>query len=327
MGRKRLKKLLFMILAAFASCAAARTPAAETYHLIPGQFGPNSGPDGNSIFLDAPLGLILVDTGRHPEHTERLLAYARERGRPIVAVFNTHWHLDHSSGNGLIRAAFPRAQLYASNAIDGALPTFLRQSREDAERQLAAGQIPEAQREEVRRFLAVMDDPEALRPTRPVTRSGMQRVAGRRLQVNLAPFAATEGDVWLYDPAARLLIAGDLVVTEVPFMDTACAEGWRRALDALAATPFTTLIPGHGEPMTHDQFLVWRTAFGNLLDCGGSDRPRADCIAGWRRDAAIFMRPGRERMVDAMVGYYVDSRLRAAPEERQHYCRPLRAAA
>ena len=37
-------------------------------------------------------------------------------------------------------------------------------------------------------------------------------VAGRRLQVNLAAYAATEGDVWIYDPALRLVIAGDLVV-------------------------------------------------------------------------------------------------------------------
>src|SRR3954470_868363 len=155
-GRRCVKRFLFLvlILLGFASGAnAARPPASEPYHLIPGQFGPNSSPDGNFIFLDAPEGLILVDTGRHPEHTERLIAYAREGGRPIVAVFNTHWHLDHSSGNGLVRAAFPRARIYASNAIDGALPTFLRESREDAERRLAAGQVPEAQRAEVRRFL------------------------------------------------------------------------------------------------------------------------------------------------------------------------------
>ena len=321
-----MKKLLVLILLGFASMAAAAPRVAPTnYHLIPGQFGPNSSPDGNSIFLDAPQGLILVDTGRHPEHTQRLIDYARERGRPIVAVFNTHWHLDHSSGNGLVRAAFPQVQIYASNAVDGALATFLRTSREGVERRLAAGQIPEAQQGEVRRFLAVMDHADMLRPTRPVTRSAVQNIAGRRLQVNIAPFAATEGDVWLYDPRTRLLIAGDLVVTEVPFMDTACAEGWRRALDVLAATPFTILIPGHGDPMTREQFLVWRSAFGNLLDCGASERPRADCIAGWRRDAAIFMRPGRERMIDEMVGYYIDSRLRAPPEERQHYCRPLHA--
>jgi len=323
------KQLLFLILLGFAACGAARAPASASasYHLIPGQFGPESSPDGNSILLDAPEGLILVDTGRHPEHTQRLIAYARERGQPIAAIVNTHWHLDHSSGNGLVRAAYPQAPVYASNAVDGALATFLRRSREDAERRLASGSLSEAQQGEVRRFLGVMDHPEWLRPTRPVVRSGAQRIAGRRLQVNLAPFAASEGDVWLYDPASRLVVAGDLVVTEVPFMDTACAEGWRRALDGIAAMPFITLIPGHGEPMTHAQFLIWRTAFGNLVDCGSSDRPRADCIAGWRRDAAIFMRPGRERMIDEMVGYYIDSRLRAAPEERQHYCRPLRATA
>jgi glyoxylase-like metal-dependent hydrolase (beta-lactamase superfamily II) len=326
-GEARVKKILFLVMLGFAACAAARAPAPAPYHLIPGQFGPNSSPDGNSVLLDAPEGLILVDTGRHAEHTQRLIDYAHARGRPIVAVFNTHWHLDHSSGNGLVRAAFPHAEIYASNAVDGALATFLRESREDAERRLAAGQLPAAQQDEVRHFLATMDHAEALRPTRPVTRSGMQRIGGRPLRVNLAPFAATEGDVWLYDPAARLLVAGDLVVTEVPFMDTACAEGWRRALDLIAATPFRVLIPGHGDPMTHAQFLAWRTAFDNLLDCGASDRPRAICVAGWRRDAAIFMRPGRERLVDGMVGYYLDSRLRAAPEERQHYCRPLRAAA
>src|SRR6185436_20904869 len=88
------------------------------WHLIPGTLEPDRGPDGNSVFLDAPDGLILVDTGRHPAHRDRLLAYASERGRPIVAIFNTHWHLDHSTGNAELRAAFPQAPLYATNAID-----------------------------------------------------------------------------------------------------------------------------------------------------------------------------------------------------------------
>ena len=30
--------------------------------------------------------------------------------------------------------------------------------------------------------------------------------------------------------------------------------------------------------------------------------------------------PGREAMTDDYVGYYIDSRLRAAPEERARYC-------
>lgn len=313
-------KVLF---AAFVALLAAAGPAARlpptNFHLVPGTMAPGRGPDGNSVFLVAPRGLILVDTGRHPEHRDRLLAYARERGLPIVAIFNTHWHLDHSTGNAEIRAAFPRADLYASNAIDGALAGFLRDSRASAERALVAGQIPEANRAEVQRFFDVMDHPEALRPTRPVTRSADMTIGGRRLRVNLAPFAATEGDVWIYDRRAKLVVAGDLAVTLVPFLDTACAEGWRKALDAIAATDFTTLIPGHGEPMDKPRFLVWRTAFDNLLDCAASDRTREACVAGWKRDAAIFI-PAGETRVESMVGYYIDSRLRAAPDERERYC-------
>ncbi len=302
------------------ACAPAAAQSPQPYHLVPGSLQPGRGPDGNSIFLDAPEGLILVDTGRHPEHRDQLLAYARRRGRPIAAIVNTHWHLDHTTSNGEIRAAHPAAQVYASEAIEGALTGFFVRSRASTQRALDAGQIPEANRAEVRRAFAVMDDPGALRPTRPVTRSGAMRIAGRRLQVNLARYAATAGDVWLYDPSTRVAIVGDLVVAAVPFMDTACPEGWRRALGEIEATPFTILIPGHGEPMDRAAFATWRTAFDNLLDCGASDRPRADCIAGWRRDAARFIPAGREAMVDNLAGYYIDSRLRAAPEERRRYC-------
>ncbi len=300
-----------------------RAPASPGWHLVPGQIDPQGrkGPDGNSIFLDAPQGLILVDTGRHPEHSAALLAYSRERGRPIAAIFNTHWHLDHSTGNTEIRAAFPNAPLYASNAIEGALTGFIARSRRSTEQALAAGQIPENARPEIVRAFDVMDHPDRLRPTRPVTRSGMQNVAGRRLQVNLAEYAATEGDVWIYDPALRLVIAGDLVVGPVPFMDTACPEGWRMALGQIAATPFATLIPGHGDVMDRAAFLAWRAAYEAFMDCGQSDRPKAECIAGWRRDAARFIPAGGERIVENLAGYYIDSRLRASPEERARYCR------
>jgi glyoxylase-like metal-dependent hydrolase (beta-lactamase superfamily II) len=304
---------------------AAASPAKRdpSWHLIPGSFEPGRQPDGNSIFLDAPEGLILIDTGRHPDHQGKLLAYARQRGRPIAAIINTHWHLDHSGGNAEMRAVFPRALLYASNAVNGALTGFLARSRAGAEEYLASGHASPEQEAEIRGDFAAMDDPASLRPTRPVTRSARMRIAGRMLDVRLAPFAATEGDVWLYDPRAKLVVAGDLVVPMVPFLDTACPEGWRKALDAIAALPFATLIPGHGDPMTKPQFLSWRAAFGNLLDCAASSATKAQCVAGWKHDASAFIPPG-ERRIDEMLGYYLDTRLRAASEERERYCKPLR---
>lgn len=322
-------KTLLAALAALglASCATTgRAPDPPGWHLVPGSFVDGRGPDGNSVFLEAPDGLILIDTGRHPDHRDRLLAHARERGRPIAAIVNTHWHLDHSTGNGEIRAAHPGAEIHATTGVEGAIVGFFPPSRAAAERFLASGRASASQRAELARGFAVMDNPDSLRPTRPVRESGLVAMAGRRLQLNVAPFAASEGDIWIHVPEEKLVIAGDLVVAPVPFMDTACPEGWRRALDAIAVTSFDTLIPGHGEPMSRAQFLAWRTAFNNFSDCGGSSRAREQCADGWVRDAAAFI-PVREaaRMREYAL-YYLDSRLRAAEPERSRFCRPLRAS-
>lgn len=315
----RLRSALACAAAIFVSLAGASAASPrERYHLVPGSFTPGREPDGNSIFLDAPEGLILIDTGRHPEQQARLIAYAHSVGRPIVAIVNTHWHLDHSGGNAEIKAAYPRAKLYASRAIEGALSGFLARSRSQAEAFLASGHASPEQAADVRLDFAAMDAPQFLRPDVPVTRSSRMRIAGRPLQVNLAPYAATEGDVWIYDPATHIVFAGDLVVPFVPFLDTACPEGWRKALERVSATPFVTLVPGHGDPMTHAQFETWRSAYGALLDCAASSRSRDDCVAGWKRDAAAFIPPGMD--VGGMAGYYIDTRLRAKPEERQRHC-------
>lgn len=305
------------------AAAALLTAERQTWHLVPGSFEPGRQPDGNSVFLDAPEGLILIDTGRHPGHQEKLLAYARRRGKPIAAIVNTHWHLDHVGGNSEIRAAYPKAPVHGSTAVEEALIGFFPKSRTSAEAFLASGQASPELTAEIKGDFAAMEDVAALRATRPVARSGKVRVAGRPLRLNLARFAATEGDVWVYDEQAKLLIAGDLVVGPVPFFDTGCPQGWRKALGEIAATPFATLIPGHGAPMSRPQFLQWRTAFDNLLDCADSSQAKEACVAGWKRDAAAFI-PAGEGPVESMVGYYLDTRLRASPAEREKYCRSLR---
>jgi len=303
---------------------AARTepvPVAPGITMIPGTSQPGRQPDGNSIVIDAPGGLILIDTGRHKPHQDAILDLAKARAKPIAIIFNTHWHLDHSGGNAEIQAAFPQAPLYASTAIEGALRGFLPRSRADAEAYLKSGEATAEIREDIALDFAAMDDPASLRPTVPVTTSLPMKLTGRRMDIHLAPFAATEGDVWLLDWRSGVLVAGDLVVAAAPYFDTACPEGWRKALDVIAAQKFRILIPGHGDPMSKAQFLNWRKAFANLLDCAASDAAKATCIAGWKRDAAQFIK-SRTSRIDGLLGYYMDSRLRSAPEERDRYCKP-----
>lgn len=321
-----MRSLVLLVMAGLLTGASA--PKIElvepSYHLIPGSVPLDKGPDGNSIFLDAPHGLILVDTGRHPEHAAKLLAYAKERGRPIVAIVNTHWHLDHTTGNYDIRTAYPKAQVYATTAIDGALAGFLARGREQADKRLADPKTPADERAQLLRARYRLDHPETLRPTIPVTKSGKMKIAGRQLEVHVAPFAATEADLWLFMPEEGLVIAGDLVVDIVPFMDTACPDGWKKALDEVAATPFETLIPGHGAPMNRSRFLQWKGAFDRFVDCGRSTKLKDECVAGWKRDAAPFIDASHADYVAEAAGYYLETRLRSSPEEQQKYCEPLK---
>ena len=296
------------------------------FHLVPGSVPLDKGPDGNSIFLEAPHGLIVVDTGRHPEHVAKLIAYARERGRPIAAIVNSHWHLDHTTGNLDIRQAYPAAEVYATTAIEGALIGFLSRNRTQVDKLLADPGTPPDQKAQLLRGRHRIDNPDTLRPTRPVLRSGQVSIAGRTFDVRIAPFAATEADLWIYDADAKLVIVGDLVVDLVPFMDTACPEGWSKALDEIEKVPFQTLIPGHGPAMSRADFLVWKTAFNNLVACGRSDADTAECVAGWARDAAPFIPDSHREYVREATDEYVTTRLRSTAEEQARFCEPLAAS-
>src|SRR3954464_9829039 len=93
--------------------ACAAPIRAEAYHFIPGRVPLDwQGPDGNTVVLDAPEGLVVFDTGRSPMHARAILDYAKQRRRPIAAIVNSHWHLDHATGNYDIRQVFPKAKVY-----------------------------------------------------------------------------------------------------------------------------------------------------------------------------------------------------------------------
>src|SRR5262249_301663 len=149
---------------------------------------------------------------------------------------------------------------------------------------------------------------------------GEGATAGGPCGAPLGTHPATAGDVWLFDPATKTLIAGDLVTLPVPFLDTACPERWAKALDGLAATGFTVLVPGHGEPMVPADFATYRTAFANLLACGASARDKADCVAGWQKDAAPLLAGADAKFVAMLADYYVETALRGDAKQRAALC-------
>jgi len=305
------------LLSAGAAPAAAPAPPAI---VSGGPYTLGKQPDGNSVIFEGARELVVFDTGRHPEHQAKILAFARARGKPVAAIVNSHWHLDHSGGNQEIRAAFPRAKLYASDAVEGALDGFLARSLASGKARIADGSVSDADKADTRLDVAAIGDRKDLIPDVPVTRATVLPLRGRWLELHLAPHAATAGDVWAYDPATRTLAAGDLVVLPAPFFDTACPEGWRRALAAIAKVPFERLVPGHGEPMSHAQFDRYRTAYDRLVDCSESGKAKETCIAGWQKDASAFLAGDEERKTAAaLLNYYFEVVLRSLAKKKE-YC-------
>jgi glyoxylase-like metal-dependent hydrolase (beta-lactamase superfamily II) len=287
--------LRLLLIVALALPAFAASEIVPGIHLIRGRFVPGTQPDGNTVIFDAPEGLIVVDSGRHAAHTQAIVDFAKAAKKPVKAIVNTHWHLDHVGGNVILRREFPEARVYASGAIAEARKGFLANYRKQLEEMLAKNPENAAFRSEV----ALIDAGDKLAPDEIITASGTKTLAGRTLTIELEKDAVTAGDLWIFDPSTGVVVAGDLVTLPAPFLDTANPKKWEAALEKLSKTDFELLIPGHGAPLTKRQFAAYRRAFSNLLAC------RETCEDRWIADVGPLM-PGEDlKFTRMLMEYYV----------------------
>ena len=266
--------------------------------------------------------MVVVDTGRHRSRADDIIEEAAIKDLPIVAIFNTHWHLDHISGNIALREAFPRAVIYSHRpALEDALSGFLARGAESNRRRLADPALDSGAREDARTDLATVEAGARLYPTVSVEAPQTLTIGGSKLEVHVAQ-AASAGDLWLYDPAAKLAIAGDLITLPAPFLDTACPKNWRAELDAVLATPFDKLEPGHGRTMTRADVTLYRDAFGTLLDCASSPASAEACADQWAKAAAPLLdqSSGGIGEANAYARYYIENVLRKT-EAKPAWCK------
>jgi len=305
--------VLALVLAQAASPPVPAPPTARELapgtFLLPGAVPADRGPDGNTIVLSGPEGLVVVDTGRHVWHSDGIIAFARERQQPVAAIVNTHWHLDHSSGNRRVKAVFPGAKVYTTRAVERAIAPggFLARNIDAARAKPLPGDAPAVRREERQLFIDTMDHSDSLEADVVVERSGPLTLAGRPLVVHVTDGAVTDADLWLYDEETRVAVLGDLVTLSAPFFETACPARWQATLDEVWATPFQLAVPGHGEPMSRERFDTYRQAFVHFRACAAEDQEAKVCAAGWTRDIASLVASAADRNeATEYAAYYVD---------------------
>jgi glyoxylase-like metal-dependent hydrolase (beta-lactamase superfamily II) len=280
--------------------------------VIKGGFPPGRQPDGNTVILASNDGLIVFDTGRHGFHTQKIIDHAEAAGQPVAAIINSHWHLDHISGNIPLREMFPGVAVYSNGAaVENALHTFLARGRESNAKMLEDPTLTPEIIDEIRIDAATVDQGEQLKPTISIEQAQAITIGGRRLEFHTAS-GASDGDIWVFDPAAGVVMTGDLVTLPAPFLDTPCSKDWSAALEEILATPFERVIPGHGREMTRADITLYRDAFNTLIACAqGTDEPLV-CADAWTA-AAVPLQENPEldnRYARGMSRNYVENVLR-----------------
>jgi len=208
----------------------------------------------NAALIAGHKGSLLVDTLWDLPRTAAMLAALRPRleDAPIGQVVNTHSDGDHWFGNQLTGAATIVATEAAAGAMRHHGPGQMRALR-------AAAALFRAMRGDWRVAGDYFDgmmrpfDFSGIRPALPTaTFSGKMQMeaGGRRIELIEVGPAHTAGDLVVYLPEERILMAGDILFFgTTPVLWDGSAENWIRACERILKWKEDVVLPGHG-PLT-----------------------------------------------------------------------------
>ena len=181
---------------------------------------------GTASFAFVEGGEALVyDTHTTPEHGRQVRAALEAEGVRRFTVLLSHWHLDHLAGN----SAFRDCEIIAT-ARTAELLGEHREAIEAGRHEGPPGVCP------------------LILPTRTFEGQTGLRVGERRLEAIHVDVHSDDAAV-LWDPAARLLLAGDTVEDTVTYVEEPQSFGAHlRDLDRLLELDPATVIPSHGDP-------------------------------------------------------------------------------
>lgn len=208
----------------------------------------NQGYMVNATLIVGDTQAFLVDTGFTDEIGAHLAAAAaRLTNKPLKTIINTHHHGDHSFGN----AAFPGATV-----ISSATCRSLLLAGEAEWKQLIETSVG-------RKFPHTRAVPASVVYANQTKSEGV--IDGVRMVFWVPEWAHTAGDMMVWLPDDKVLIAGDILVNQVtPNFRDANLKLWIAVLKEVKDLPAITLIPGHGPLMTQQDAATLHVRMARL---------------------------------------------------------------
>ena len=230
--------------------------------------------NGNTLVVIGGDGVLVVDSGDALSATRQTIAaIKRLTPLPVRYLVNTHWHWDHTLGNGEYRAAFPAVTIISTSATRALMDTkgrenlassiagippyldSLRQAlgagtRRDGTPLSAADRASiQAQIDDLGRGLVFYTEATVAGPDVTFDRELTVRLGGRVVTLLAFGPGNTAGDAVVYVPDARVVASGDLIVAPTPFAYDSFIFEWPAAMRRLMALDASIVLPGHGPVM------------------------------------------------------------------------------
>jgi glyoxylase-like metal-dependent hydrolase (beta-lactamase superfamily II) len=232
---------------------------------------------GNTTVIIGARQVFVVDTCFLPSAAREDIAQIRKwTDKPVSFVLNTHFHNDHNLGNRAYMDAFPALTIIAHAEAKKDMDMFGpgSESREEKgtaslQRMLDAGKTGDGrpltadEKNEVKNALArrlqVMQELKLVKfqsATLTFEHDFSADIGDREVQVKFLGRGNTSGDAVVYLPKEKIAIAGDLVVSPIPYIYDGYPTEWVQTMQNLSLLDADTIVPGHG-PIMHDKTYIF----------------------------------------------------------------------
>jgi cyclase len=256
------------------------TKIGEGIYVIRHKDAPNGFPQGNTTVVIGDRDVLVVDSCYLPSSAREDIAQIRQwTDKPVRYLLNTHWHADHTRGNGVYAEAFASLSIIAQTAtrelIQGNYAdhpenavVVAERGREVYQRYLETGKtddgtlLSDDDQKQVREVLAGIDRVSAefkgLVPRLPDLTFEKELdldLGHREVEIKFLGRGNTAGDAVAFLPKERIVIAGDLVVHPGPYMGSGFPSEWSQTLEKMIAMNPLVVVPGHGEILHDTSYL------------------------------------------------------------------------
>jgi len=231
--------------------------------------------ESNAVIVVNDRDVLIVDALPSPAAAWAMLRELEGvTPKPVRAVVLTHFHYDHAhgtqsfpSGIDVISAEATRRMLAEGRSLShptaagnrtfsAAQVTNLTQALDTASTPASRRNI-DARRAVWRRYLESIATITPVVPNVAVSGRLTLTRGGRDIVIIHPGSAHTAGDLVVWLPKERILITGDLLQPNLPYMGDGFFPHWAEAIDSLQALNPAIVLPGHGDAIT-DMAVVER---------------------------------------------------------------------